>query len=223
MTRAVGSTATLAYPRSRDRSPSCASCPTGSGWSFESQEGSFEPLTGQMVLDFEVKSLRDDVVRVLRPAAGKERAKTAYEPLRAREPARRRSRHHEGRRNPLPPGARARSVAGHRVHEPRQHLLPQGRRGRRRKTLSPRTRDRRAAARGAVQPRLHHARARERGRRGPLFLGAIEADPRFADAYFNLAMAYEGIGDAAKARPCWKHYLELEPTGTWAEIARKHL
>jgi len=57
----------------------------------------------------------------------------------------------------------------------------------------------------------------------PYFLGAIEADPRFADAYFNLAMAYEGIGDAAKARPCWKHYLELEPAGTWAEIARKHL
>ena len=26
-----------------------------------------------------------------------------------------------------------------------------------------------------------------------------------------------------KARPCWKKYLELEPTGTWAEIARKHL
>jgi hypothetical protein len=36
-------------------------------------------------------------------------------------------------------------------------------------------------------------------------------------------MAYEGIGDASKARPCWKQYLELEPSGTWAEIARKHL
>ena len=40
-----------------------------------SQEGSYEPLTGQMLLDFEVKTLRDDVVRVLRPAAGKERAR----------------------------------------------------------------------------------------------------------------------------------------------------
>ncbi|MCC6903674.1 MAG: MerR family transcriptional regulator, partial [Polyangiaceae bacterium] len=44
-----------------------------------SQDGSFEPLTGQMVLDFEVKSLRDDVVRVLRPSAGRERSRTAYE------------------------------------------------------------------------------------------------------------------------------------------------
>src|SRR3954468_1545117 len=43
------------------------------------QDGAFEPLTGQMVLDFEVKSLRDDVVRVLRPSAGRERARTAYE------------------------------------------------------------------------------------------------------------------------------------------------
>jgi DNA-binding transcriptional MerR regulator len=43
-----------------------------------SQDGAFEPLTGQMVLDFEVKTLRDDVVRVLRPSAGRERARTAY-------------------------------------------------------------------------------------------------------------------------------------------------
>jgi hypothetical protein len=43
-----------------------------------SQEGTFEPLTGQMLLDLEIKTLRDDVVRVLRPAAGKERAQTAY-------------------------------------------------------------------------------------------------------------------------------------------------
>ena len=38
----------------------------------------------------------------------------------------------------------------------------------------------------------------------PYFLGAIEADPRFADAYFNLAMAYEGTGDPVRARPCWR-------------------
>ncbi len=55
------------------------------------------------------------------------------------------------------------------------------------------------------------------------FKGAIAGDPRFADAYFNLAMAYEQLGDAENARPCWRHYLEIEPTGTWAEIAKKHL
>jgi tetratricopeptide (TPR) repeat protein len=55
------------------------------------------------------------------------------------------------------------------------------------------------------------------------FRGAIKSDPRFADAYFNLAMAFEQTGNVEEARPCWKRYLEIEPSGTWAEIARKHL
>jgi tetratricopeptide (TPR) repeat protein len=55
------------------------------------------------------------------------------------------------------------------------------------------------------------------------FQGAIESDPRFADAYFNLAMAYEELGDKRRALPLWHTYLELEPTGTWADIARQHL
>jgi tetratricopeptide (TPR) repeat protein len=55
------------------------------------------------------------------------------------------------------------------------------------------------------------------------FEAAIKADPRFADAHFNLAMAYEALGDKARARVHWKKYLELEPTGTWADIARDHL
>src|SRR5580700_10818305 len=44
-----------------------------------SDAGSFEPLTGQMVLDFQVEALRDDVVRLLRPRGGSERARTAYD------------------------------------------------------------------------------------------------------------------------------------------------
>jgi hypothetical protein len=42
-------------------------------------QGSFEPITGQMVMDFEIRQLHDDVVRVLRPTAGRDRARTAYE------------------------------------------------------------------------------------------------------------------------------------------------
>jgi hypothetical protein len=30
-------------------------------------------------------------------------------------------------------------------------------------------------------------------------------------------------GGIGKARPFWRRYVELEPHGTWAEIARKHL
>ncbi len=55
------------------------------------------------------------------------------------------------------------------------------------------------------------------------FRGAIKHDPRFADAYFNLAMALEQTGNVDEARPCWRKYLDIEPTGTWAEIARRHL
>src|SRR5262249_9803944 len=45
----------------------------------KSSSGAFEPITGQMVLDFDVKSLRDDVVRVLRPVVGQERPRNAYD------------------------------------------------------------------------------------------------------------------------------------------------
>ena len=77
--RAIGNIRSARSPRSRAPSPSCASSPTASAWCVKSSAFSFEPLTGQMVLDFEVKPLRDDVVRVLRPVVGRERARTAYD------------------------------------------------------------------------------------------------------------------------------------------------
>jgi tetratricopeptide (TPR) repeat protein len=57
----------------------------------------------------------------------------------------------------------------------------------------------------------------------PYFERAIGSDPRFADAYFNLAMAWEQLGDRARSRPNWKKYVDLEPSGAWADIARDHL
>ena len=52
---------------------------------------------------------------------------------------------------------------------------------------------------------------------------AVALDPKFADAIFNLAMAYEQVRERRNARPLWKRYLDLEPPGTWAEIAARHL
>jgi hypothetical protein len=36
-------------------------------------------------------------------------------------------------------------------------------------------------------------------------------------------MAYEQCAEPHKARRCWQRYLDIEPDGTWAEVARQHL
>jgi len=56
-----------------------------------------------------------------------------------------------------------------------------------------------------------------------LFREALRSDPSFADAHFNLAMALEERGERADAQPHWREYLTLEPDGSWADIANKHL
>jgi tetratricopeptide (TPR) repeat protein len=188
-----------------------------------SAAGAFEPLTGQMVLDFQVKELRDDVVRVLRPRVGKERARTAYELyMRAsqldEDPATMSEAEALYRRaleiDPWLAIAYTNlgNICFRRNAEDQAEVL----------YLKALELD---AAQPEAQYNLGYVML-ERGHAAEAiryFHGAIGSDPRFADAYYNLAMAYEQLGDPAKARPCWRRYLELEPTGTWAEIARKHL
>ena len=183
----------------------------------------YEPLTGQMLLDFEVKTLRDDVVRVLRPVVGKERARTAYDlyvkasaldedpdTLDDAEALYKRALELD------PWLAIAYTNLGNirfrRGNEEEAEVLY-------RKALSL------EAAQPEAQYNLGYVML-ERGQADEaieFFKGAIASDPRFSDAYFNLAMAYEQAGDPARARPCWRRYLEIEPTGTWADIARRHL
>ena len=56
-----------------------------------------------------------------------------------------------------------------------------------------------------------------------MFRDALKSDPSFADAHFNLAMALEERGEGEAARPHWRRYLALEPDGSWADIAERHL
>jgi tetratricopeptide (TPR) repeat protein len=186
-------------------------------------DGIFEPLTGQMLLDLEVKTLRDDVVRVLRPSAGRERARTAYELyLKASQLD----------EDPLT------MDDAERLYRQALDLDPWlgiaytnlgNIRFRRQDTDAAEQFYRRALEIDPRQPEAQYNLGYVMLERGqpdlsiPLFLGAIEADPKFSDAYFNLAMAYEQIGETQKARPHWKTYVALEPTGTWTEIARRHL
>jgi len=52
---------------------------------------------------------------------------------------------------------------------------------------------------------------------------AMRVDPFFADARLNLALLYEKLGLCRTARAHWRLYLQLEPAGPWADVARKHL
>jgi hypothetical protein len=189
----------------------------------KSAAGTFEPITGQLLIDFDVKTLRDDVVRVLRPMVGRDRAKTAYDHyVRGTQldenPATMNDAEELYRRaiETDPWLAIAYTNLGNicfrrgNVEEAEQLY---------RRALDIDNRQPEAQYNlGYVM--LEHGYSYDAV---GFFRGAIESDPRFADAYFNLAMAYEQAGDRVKALPCWRKYLEIEPTGTWAEIARKHL
>jgi tetratricopeptide (TPR) repeat protein len=189
----------------------------------KSASGAFEPITGQMVLDFDVRSLRDDVVRVLRPVVGKERARSAYELyLQASE------------LDEDPKTMDDAEALYRKAVELDPYLaIAYTNLGnicfRRRDDEQAVVLYEKALGLDQKQPEAQYNLGYvmlERGRAHEAveyFRGAIESDGGFADAYFNLAMAYEELGDSVRARPCWRRYLELEPTGTWADIARKHL
>jgi len=186
-------------------------------------DGAFEPLTGQMVLDFEVKSLRDDVVRVLRPSAGRERARTAYELyLRASQLD----------EDPLSMDEAEALYREAVTLDPWLAIAYTNLgniRFRRHDAEAAELLYKKALEIDVRQPEAQYNLGYVMLERGqpelsvPLFHGAIEADPKFSDAYFNLAMAYEQIGETSKARPFWKNYIALEPSGTWTEIAKRHL
>jgi tetratricopeptide (TPR) repeat protein len=183
----------------------------------------FEPVSGQLVLDFEVRTLRDEVVRVLRPSAGRERARTAYELyLRASQLDEDTATIHEAEQ----------------LYEQAVRLDPWlaiaytnlgNIRFRRNDGKSAEQMYRKALAIDPEQPEAQYNLGYVMLERGdpqssiPLFEGALRSDPSFADAHFNLAMALEQVGHVQKARKYWRSYIELEPSGTWTEIARRHL
>jgi len=187
------------------------------------EEGTYEPLTGQMVLDFQVQALRDDVVRVLRPETVPARARTAYDlyvqaSALDEDPA---------------TYDEAEALYGRAVRLDPTLAIAYTNLGnirfRRGDEAGAEVLYRRAIEVDLRQPEAHYNLGYvmlERGdARGATayFERALEGDPRFADAHFNLAMAWEQAGDAGRARPHWRKYLELEPSGTWADVAREHL
>lgn len=52
---------------------------------------------------------------------------------------------------------------------------------------------------------------------------ALRLDPNYADAHYNLALVYEKLGTPTQARLHWHRYLELDPHSPWANYARQRL
>jgi DNA-binding transcriptional MerR regulator len=185
--------------------------------------GTFEPISGQMMLDFHVTSLRDDVVRVLRPETPASRARTAYD------------LYTKASGLDEDPASFEEAEA---LYEEAVRLDPNlaiaytnlgNIKFRRGDDAAAEALYRRALGLDDRQPEAHYNLGYVILERGdaksavPHFERAVEADPRFSDAHFNLAMAYEQVGASAEAKPHWRRYLELEPDGTWADIARQYL
>jgi tetratricopeptide (TPR) repeat protein len=55
------------------------------------------------------------------------------------------------------------------------------------------------------------------------YLAALRLDPNYADAHYNVALLYQGAGQWMKAVRHWKHYLRLDPASEWSAIARREL
>ncbi len=185
--------------------------------------GTFEPQTGQLVLDFTVGGLRDDVVRVLRKEPSASEQQTAYE------------LYLEGCRLDEDEATWAAAEAAYRkalsIDPSLANALTnlgnlQFRRG---NVAAAEELYRLALAVDPQQPEalynlgFLHSDREEFEVAVDYFERAIAIDPEFADAHFHRAMALELQGRRREARRCWQRYLEIEPAGEWSEIAREHL
>lgn len=195
----------------------------GKSVALRSRERTYEPRTRQLVIDFEVKTLRDDVVAVLESAERRDRQRRAYELyVRASQLDEDSATVDEAEAlyrlaTELDPWLAIAFTNLGNIHF---------RRGQEDSALTFYTR---ALAIDPAQPEAQYNTGYVLLDRGnplealPYFQGAVAADGRFADAHFYLAMTYESVGDSASARSSWESYLAIEPTGTWADIARRHL
>ncbi|MDP9146411.1 MAG: tetratricopeptide repeat protein [Acidobacteriota bacterium] len=52
---------------------------------------------------------------------------------------------------------------------------------------------------------------------------AVRLDAQYADAQYNLAFVCDKLGAYAEARQHWRTYIELDPNSTWSNYARQRL
>jgi tetratricopeptide (TPR) repeat protein len=52
---------------------------------------------------------------------------------------------------------------------------------------------------------------------------ALQLKPGYADAHYNLALVCEKLGAGGEAREHWRRYVELDPSSPWCDYARQRL
>jgi Tfp pilus assembly protein PilF len=52
---------------------------------------------------------------------------------------------------------------------------------------------------------------------------ALKLNPTYADVHYNIALLFQSTGQVLKAVSHWKQYLKLDPGSPWASIARREL
>ena len=55
------------------------------------------------------------------------------------------------------------------------------------------------------------------------YQAALGIHPSYADAHYNIALLYQAINQNMKAVQHWKTYLKLDPSSEWSGIARREL
>ncbi len=55
------------------------------------------------------------------------------------------------------------------------------------------------------------------------YQSALQLHPSYADAHYNTALLYQATGQTLKAVQHWKAYLKIDPNSSWAAIARREL
>jgi len=179
----------------------------------------FEPDTGQVVLDFDARAVSQDVVRALAPKGPKTAQEWYLLGCRLDE---------EDKSLDQAEAAYKKAIE---LDPDLSHALTNlgNLRYRAGATEEAESLYERALARDPAQPEAHYNLgflAYESGRPAdavPRFRRALALDPGFADAHFNLALALSEIGRGTEARVHWRRYIEIDPEGPWADIARRHL
>ena len=193
----------------------------GAAMLVRDEGAAFEAQTGQLVLDFRVDSIREDVVRILRPEQSGNT--DAY------------SRYLEGCRLDEDESTFDEAEAAYRDALRLDPALTNA------LTNLGNLRYRRGDEEGATR---YYRQALQLDASHPealynlgfvaqddgddaaaisYFQAALRSDPAFADAHFNLGLALLADGRAQEAKAHWRAYLTLEPQGEWAPIAERHL